>query len=99
MDDNNYDGYVWLWTLALLMGLMILLIIISSWGCATLGQVGELKQSLADVQAEVSGLRVGDVSLHGDSVTQWILAGGAALVYPLIWRPVRRWRQNGRKAQ
>jgi len=37
----------------------------------------------------------------GDSVTTWIMTAGyviPALFYPLVWRPVRRWREEcGRK--
>lgn len=64
-------------------------------GCVTARDVAGLRTEIDDVAGQVNelDLAVGDVTLHGgegDSITMWILAAGAAVVYPIVWRPVRK---------
>lgn len=97
MDNMKNDGEFGVLVTLLVMMLVIFGLVFLSSGCATLDQVREIRQAVASVEADVSALRIGDVSMQGDSVTQWILAAGSALVYPLIWRPARRWTQRRKR--
>lgn len=55
------------------------------WGCATTGRVDAIEQSVARLEADVS------VGGGGDSVTAWLYALGAAVVYPVL-----RWARGER---
>lgn len=69
-------------------------------------RIGTFEAAIGDigsVRAELSAIRssIGSIGGGGDSVTAWIYAIGAAasgLLYPLVWRPIRRWNEsrNGR---
>lgn len=73
------------------------------------GVVGcSLEPRIDTLEQDVSALRVGldatvqavgsiQVGGGGDSVTAWLYAAiaGAALLYPMVWRPLRR-RLNGK---
>lgn len=61
----------------------------SLWGCIADPRIHQLEQTIAGVRADV------DVGGGSDSVTSWIYALGAAVVYPGLrvmtgtWRPLR----------
>lgn len=79
--------------------LVIWLVATIPYGCATLQDVGEVRTAVVDLEQRIGEINIGG---DGDSVTSWILAagaGGAALFYPLAWRPVRRWHERNGKAK
>ena len=64
-------------------------------GCVTARDMAGIRADIDTVAGQVNelGLTVGDVTLQGgqgDSITMWILAAGAAIVYPIVWRPIRK---------
>jgi len=70
-------------------------------GCASARELSAVRIEVDKIGAQLNelDLTVG-VSLHGDSVTTWILAAGsvaAALLYPLVWRPIRKARSHKRE--
>lgn len=59
-------------------------------GCATLARLDTLEVNAAAIQVELGQVQVGG---GGDSVTAWIYAliAGASVLYPMMWRPARKW--------
>ena len=55
--------------------------------------------SIGDVGVEVQAIGELTVGGGGDSVTAWIYAAiaGAAVLYPVIWRPTRKWCEERKK--
>ena len=71
-------------------------------GCITGHDAAGIRAEIEHIAGQVNelGLTVGDVTLHGgqgDSITMWILAAGAAVVYPIVWRPIREKLERKRK--
>ena len=74
-----------------LLGLVIMAIA----GCVTAHEAAGIRADIEHVAGQVNelDLTVGDITLQGgqgDSITMWILAAGAAIVYPIVWRPIRK---------
>ena len=67
-------------------------------GCATMktaaDEVAIVKAQVENLAAQVTQVdtEIGELTVGGgvDSITMWILAVGAAIVYPIIWRPIRK---------
>lgn len=62
----------------------------------------DTQAGVVNVAADIASPTVGRIGGNGDSVTSWILAGGAVLgpvawlAYPLVWRPLRNRRRQAR---
>ncbi len=54
---------------------------------AALARIDQLNAEVNGVKVEMGG---------GDQIARWIAAAGAWIVYPLVWRPLRRWRERRR---
>ena len=80
--------------LILVAGLAVVVwLVICGGGCATLGDVSELRTAVASVENQVGDIRVGG---EGDNFTTWLLVGGVVVVpvlgalYPLGVRRERK---------
>lgn len=53
--------------------------------------LAKVEANVGRLDASVAHLHTGDIGGGGDSVTSWIYAliAGAAVLYPLVWRPAR----------
>lgn len=74
---------------------VVVLLLVCLGGCVSAREVAGIRADIDTVAGQVNelGLTVGDVTVQGgqgDSITMWILAAGAAVVYPVLWRPIRK---------
>ncbi len=78
-----------------LAGTLLVALIPTVIGCATTGDVAELRQQVGELHVRIGG--------EGDSILSWLREVGfwilaAVLYYPVIHRPLRRFRRGRRSS-